>query len=135
MGEINATLDKKKSLAADAKERAEELLEIEAKQQERHSELNKQREERKALYGKISDKVNAQRKEIGTLQQNEKRMSMLVDRLSRILAAQAAQAAQAARAAEAARAREAVRQAELARQKELQKEKEKSIPSEQFISK
>mgnify|MGYP000848221374 FL=1 len=135
MGEINATLDKKKSLATDAKERAEELLEIEAKQQERHAELNKQREERKALYGKISDKVNSQRKEIGTLQQNEKRMSLLVDRLSRILAAQAAQAAQAARAAEAARTREAVRQAELARQKEIQKEKDRSRPSDPVIAK
>ena len=135
MGEINATLDKKKSLAADAKERTEELLEIEAKQQERHGELNKQREERKVLYSKISDKVNAQRKEIGTLQQDEKRMSMLIDRLSKILAAQAAQAAQAARAAEAGRAREAARQAELAKQKELQKEKDKSRPTDPIVAK
>src|SRR5574343_1904269 len=45
MGEINATLDKKKALAADAKERADELAEIEAEQQKRHAELQKQREE------------------------------------------------------------------------------------------
>lgn len=93
MGEINATLDRKKSLAADAKERAEELLEVEAQQQQRHSELEKQRKERKTLYAQISDKVNAQRKEIGNLQQNEKRMTQLIDRLSKILAAQAAAAA------------------------------------------
>ena len=37
MGEINATLDKKKALAADAKERAAELAEIEAEQQKRHA--------------------------------------------------------------------------------------------------
>jgi len=133
MGEINATLDKKKTLAADAKERAKELLDIEAEQQERHAELNKQREERKALYGQISEKVSAQRKEIGNLQQNEKRMTQLIDRLSKILAAQAAQAAQAARAAEAARAREALRLAEAAKQKEAQKEK--SRPSEPVVNK
>lgn len=111
MGEINATLDRKKTLAADAKERASELLEVEAQQQQRHAELQKQQGERKALYAQISDKVNRQRKEIGNLQQNEKRLTQLIDRLSQILAAQAAQAARAARAAEAARV------AELARQK------------------
>lgn len=114
MGEINATLDKKKALAADAKERADELKEVEAQQQQRHAELQKQREERKTLYARISDKVNSQRKEIGNLQQNEKRLTQLIDRLSKILAAQAAQAA---RAAEAAKAAEAARLAEAARQK------------------
>ncbi len=103
MGEINATLDRKKVLAADAKARAAELADVEAEQQKRHAELQKQREERKLLYAQISSKVNAQRKEIGNLQQNEKRLSNLIDRLSRILAAQAAQAAKAAKAAEAAR--------------------------------
>ena len=137
MGEINATLDKKKSLAANAKAHANELLEIESKQKERQAELNKQREERKLLYGQISDKVNAQRKEIGNLQQNEKRMTQLIDRLSRILAAQAAQAALAARAAEAARVKEAARLAELAKQKEIPKEitKEKPRPTEQIAKK
>lgn len=111
MGEINATLDRKKALAADAKERASELAEIEAEQQKRHAELQKQREERKTLYAQISSKVNAQRKEIGNLQQNEKRLTNLIDRLSKILAAQAAQAAKAAKAAEVARAAEAARAA------------------------
>ena len=117
MGEINANLDRKKTLAADAKERSAELAEVEAEQQKRHAELQKQREERKSLYAQVSDKVNSQRKEIGNLQQNEKRLTQLIDRVSKILAAQAAQAAKAARAAEAARIAEAARQAELAKQK------------------
>jgi len=117
MGEINATLDKKKSLAADAKERSAELAEIEVEQQKRHADLQKQREERKALYAQISSKVSAQRKEIGNLQQNERRMTQLIDRLSKILAAQAAKAAEAARAAEARQA--------AARQKEREREREK----------
>ncbi len=117
MGEINATLDKKRALANDAKEQAAELKEVEAQQQLRVAELDKQREERKRLHAQISDKVAAQRKEIGNLQQNEKRMTSLIDRLSKILAAQAAQAAKAAKAAEAARAAEAAKIAEAARQK------------------
>jgi septal ring factor EnvC (AmiA/AmiB activator) len=114
MGEINATLDKKKSLANSAKERNVELALIESEQQKRHAELQKQREERKALYAEVSNKVNSQRKEIGNLQQDEKRLTQLIDRVSKLLAAQAAQAA---RAAEAAKAAEAARLAEAARQK------------------
>jgi len=120
MGEITATLDKKKALAADAKERSAELADVEAEQQKRHAELQKQREERQALYAQISSKVSAQRKEIGNLQQNEKRMTQLIDRLSKILAAQAAQAAKAAEAARVAEARQAA-----ARQKEKEREKER----------
>lgn len=114
MGEIAATLDRKKALAADAKERSAELAEVEAEQQKRHADLQKQREARKALYAELSSKVKEQRKEIGNLQQNEKRLTNLIDRLSKILAAQAAQAA---RAAEAARMAEA-KAAAAARQKE-----------------
>ena len=137
MNEVSVTLEKKKALAADAKERADEIREIEAQQQQRHGDLQKQREERKALYAQVSDKVKAQRTQIGNLRQDERRLTELIDRLSRILAAQAAQAAKAAREAELARARaaeaarnaEAARLAETARQKE--KEKPRSRPSEE----
>ncbi len=135
MNEVSVTLEKKKALAADAKERADEIREIEAQQQQRHGDLQKQREERKVLYSQVSDKVKAQRKQIGNLQQDERRLTELIDRLSRILAAQAAQAAKAAREAESARARaaEAARNAEAARLAEAarQKEKPRSRPSEE----
>lgn len=132
MGEINTNLDKKKSLAANAKERNAELAEVEAEQQKRHAELQKQREERKSLYAQVSDKVNSQRKEIGNLQQNEKRLTQLIDRVSKILAAQAAEAARAAKAAQAMRAAEAARAAETARLAEAAKHKAKprSTPEE-----
>ena len=107
MNEISRTLAKKKILAADARERSAELTQVEAEQQQRADELKQQRDERKALYAEMSSKVKAQRKEIGDLQRDEKRLSQLIDRLSKILAAQAAQAARAeaarAKAAEAAR--------------------------------
>jgi septal ring factor EnvC (AmiA/AmiB activator) len=135
MGEINATLDKKKSLAADAKERSAELAEVEAEQKKRHADLQKQREERQALYAQLASKVNAQRKEIGTLQQNEKRMTQLIDRLSKILAAQAAQAARAAEAARQAEARQAAaRQKEKEREKEREKDKRPTQTEEREIA-
>lgn len=116
MGEIKASLDRKKALAADTKERSAELAEIEDEQQKRHADLQKQRQDRKALYTQISSKVSAQRREIGSLQRDEKRLTNLIDRLSKILAAEAEKAARAARAAEAARVAEAARAA--ARHKE-----------------
>lgn len=106
MDEIGKTLAKKKSLAADARERSAELAEVEAQQQQRAGELGRQRDEHKALYAEVSSKVQAQRREIGELQKDEKRLTQLIDRLTKILAAQAAQAAR----AEAARAAEAARQ-------------------------
>jgi septal ring factor EnvC (AmiA/AmiB activator) len=120
MGEINATLERKKALAADARERAAEIREVEEEQQRRHGELQKQREEHKALHAQISSKIASQRKEIGTLQQDEKRLSQLIERLNRILAeqAEAARRAEAARKAEATRRAEAERKAELARKAE-----------------
>jgi murein hydrolase activator len=117
MSEVNANLKKKAALAANAKERNAELTQIEAEQQKRHIELQKQREERKSIYAQVSDKVRSQRKEIGNLQQDEKRLTQLIDRVSKALAAQAAQAAKAARAAEAARIAEAAQQAEAAKNK------------------
>ncbi|MDR2838250.1 MAG: peptidoglycan DD-metalloendopeptidase family protein [Azonexus sp.] len=92
MDEIGKTIDKKKRLAADARERSAELADVEAQQQQRAEELNRQRDERKALYAEVSNKVKAQKKEIGELQKDEKRLTQLIDRLSKILAAQAARA-------------------------------------------
>ncbi|HZX33569.1 MAG TPA: peptidoglycan DD-metalloendopeptidase family protein [Rhodocyclaceae bacterium] len=98
LGEIKGNLEKKKALAADTQERSDELAEVEAQQKQRHAQLSQQREERKALLAQISDRISSQRKEIGNLQQNEKRLSQLIDRLAKVIAAQAAQAAAKARA-------------------------------------
>ena len=110
LGEINANLARKKTLAGNTREQAEELAAVEAEQKKQHDELAKQREERKSVLAQVSDRVRSQRKEIGNLQENEKRMTQLIDRLSKVLAAQAAaRAAEAARAAKAAQAAQAAR--------------------------
>lgn len=89
MRDIRSTLRQKKQLADSIKTRNEEILAVEKEQKQHHAELEKQRQERRAVHAEISSKVRAQRREIGTLQRDEKRMSELVARLSRILAQQA----------------------------------------------
>lgn len=89
LGEIRGTLEKEKTLAADTREQADELAEVETQQKQRHLQLSQQREERKAVLAQISDRISSQRKEMGNLQQNERRLSQLIDRLAKLLAAQA----------------------------------------------
>jgi septal ring factor EnvC (AmiA/AmiB activator) len=122
MGEINGTLTRKKALANDAKARAEELLEVEAQQRERHAELKKQQEERQALYAQLAEKVRAQRKEIGALQQDEKRLTQLIDRLGKILASQAAARAKQAQQQEERRPQQKQPETEPSRNKPVEAE-------------
>ena len=132
MGEIRQTIQQKKTLAAQTRERSSELAEVESEQRKQHSELDKERQAHKALYAEISDKVRSQRREIGALQRDEKRMSQLVERLSRILAQQAA----AARAAEAQRRKqmeEAARRAAAGKPPAPSSEKPGREPENQYV--
>jgi septal ring factor EnvC (AmiA/AmiB activator) len=88
--EIEATLQRKQALTADTRERAEQLAAVEAKQKEQHGKLVAQREQRKATLEKISARIAAQRREIGSLQRDEKRLSQLIERLAKIIASRPA---------------------------------------------
>ena len=88
--EIAATLQRKQALAADTQTRAEQLAAVEAKQKEQHGKLVAQREQRKSTLEKVSAKIAAQRREIGNLQRDEKRLSQLIERLAKIIAAKPA---------------------------------------------
>jgi murein hydrolase activator len=98
--EIENTLQRKQALAADTQERAAQLAAVEAKQKEQHSKLLSQREQRKATLEKISAKIAAQRREIGTLQRDEKQLSQLIERLAKIIAAKPAPRKESPRKAE-----------------------------------
>ena len=84
--ETESLLDRKKALAEDIRERAEELTSVETRQKEQHGKLVAQREQRKEILEKISSKISEQRKEIGNLQQDEKQLTQLIARLNRIIA-------------------------------------------------
>lgn len=100
---IRHNLDQKKSLAEDAQERKLALDKAEKQQLVQKQALEGERKKREALLAELSTKVKNQRQEIGQLQRDEKQMSTLVSRLSRLIAQQTA----AAKAAEAARKRQA----------------------------
>ena len=112
--QIEGTLQRKRALAADTRERAAELAAIEGKQKSEHDKLLAQREQRKQVLEKISAKISQQRREIGNLQRDEKQLSQLIERLAKIIAANAEKAAKAARAEKAAKAAQAAKSAKAA---------------------
>lgn len=85
--EIESSLQRKQVLADDIREQADQLAGIEKSQREQHQNFLEQREKRKATLEHISANIAAQRREIGTLQRDQKRLSELIERLSKIIAA------------------------------------------------
>ena len=112
--EIEQLLDKKKQLAKMTKREAEALRLVEQKQLEQQNALLEQRKAKQTVFSQISDKIATQRKEIGQLEANEKRLAQLIDRITRMLAARAAKAKETAAKEAAARelaAKEAAKEA------------------------
>jgi septal ring factor EnvC (AmiA/AmiB activator) len=73
----------KKRLTDAARDKNDELAAIEQKQQQARSALLEQQKQRQALLATLADKIRAQRREIGSLQKDEKRLSHLLDSLAR----------------------------------------------------
>lgn len=89
-------LDRKQQHARDTERQALALAAIEARQQRQQTALLAQRALRERLIRKISTRLDAQRRQVSTLQQDERRLTRLVERLSRVLAARAKQKRRAA---------------------------------------
>lgn len=87
--EIETTLKKIQSLASDNRQQSEQLAAAETRQRDEHARLLAEREQRQTLLQRVSEQISTQRREIGNLQRDEKRLSELVDRLARVLAARA----------------------------------------------
>ncbi|MDR2625724.1 MAG: peptidoglycan DD-metalloendopeptidase family protein [Zoogloeaceae bacterium] len=98
--EMRATLARQKKLAADAKAREAELAGVRAEQETEHAKLLEQKAERKKVLQQIAGKIKAQKQEIGNLQRDEKRLTQLIDRLTKLLAEQAKAAAKKKKEAE-----------------------------------
>jgi septal ring factor EnvC (AmiA/AmiB activator) len=98
LAEMRATLARQKKLAADAKAKEAELAEVRTQQETEHAKLLAQKAEHKQILTRIAGKIKAQKQEIGNLERDEKRLTQLINRLTRLLAEQAKSAAK--RAAE-----------------------------------
>jgi septal ring factor EnvC (AmiA/AmiB activator) len=94
--DIEATLLRQQALARDTRQQTELLAASEARRREEHARLVEQRQQRQQVLARVSEQIAAQRREIGSLQRDEKRLAALVERLSRIIAAPAGDALRAA---------------------------------------
>jgi len=75
----------KKRLTESAREKNAELAAIEQKQQLARGRLVEQQKQRQTLLARTADRIKAQRREIGALQKDEKRLTKLLDGLTRIV--------------------------------------------------
>lgn len=78
---LRADLLAKQKVAAEVKTKTEELNGLLGQQKLKHAELTKQRDRRQELVAALSGKVEKQKQQITSLQQDEKRLSQLIDRL------------------------------------------------------
>ena len=84
LNDLRDALGQKKKLADSAHAKNDELTEIGRQQEENRAALLTQQQQRQAVLAKVSDKINAQRREIGRLKANEARLSKLIEGLARI---------------------------------------------------
>jgi septal ring factor EnvC (AmiA/AmiB activator) len=105
-----AAVEANRAQAEDAKDELEEIAE---EQRQQKLLLEKQQGHRAALLGSLSSRLAAQRKEAGSLERDARRMSGLVDQLSKLIREQAEAAAAEQRRLVALAAAKARAQAEL----------------------
>ncbi|MFJ7567304.1 murein hydrolase activator EnvC family protein [Herminiimonas sp. NPDC097707] len=108
----------------------EELDEIAAEARDQHAILQKEKAQRATLLAQLSNKLVAQRKEVGKIERDEQRLASLVDKLAVLIQEQRkaeAEAAEKRRQERAARAREE-------REKRLAQAKKRSAPDDQASS-
>jgi septal ring factor EnvC (AmiA/AmiB activator) len=84
--DLRNALAEKQKVAEAVRDKTDKLAENEKKQQEQRRDLLAQQKKRQVVLAGIADKIKSQRKEIETLKQNEKRLSKLIDGLTRLVA-------------------------------------------------
>jgi len=82
---LRTKAEEKKRLTEAARDKNAELATIEHKQQQARASLGEQQKQRQALLARTADKIKAQRREIGALQRDEKRLAKLIEGLARIV--------------------------------------------------
>ncbi|MDD5177408.1 MAG: peptidoglycan DD-metalloendopeptidase family protein [Sterolibacterium sp.] len=83
---LRSTLAEKQRLAEAASGKRDELIAIEQRQQQQRAALLSQQHQHQVMLAKLANKIRAQRREIGALKQDEKRLGKLIEGLARIVA-------------------------------------------------
>lgn len=89
LDDMRSSLKEKNRLADAARDKSEELAAISRQQEQQRAALQAKQKERQVLLAQVSDQIKAQKRQIATLKENEKRLSNLIDNLAK----QAARAA------------------------------------------
>jgi septal ring factor EnvC (AmiA/AmiB activator) len=85
IGDLRQNLQQSREFARVYQEKSAELDRIKAEQSAQRRQLEKERSARKTVLARIDRQITSQRHEIGRLQQDEKRLTRLVERLARML--------------------------------------------------
>ncbi|MFC7289244.1 peptidoglycan DD-metalloendopeptidase family protein [Herminiimonas glaciei] len=101
-----------------------ELDEIAGEAREQHAILQKEKAQRSALLAQLSSKLAAQRKEVGNIERDERRLSSLVDKLAVLIQEQRKAEAEAAEK----RRQERIARAQAEREKRLAQAKTRNTP-------
>jgi len=86
LNELRENLERLEENSRRSREEAAGLAAIRAEQAAQRDRLQREKQERKQLLGKVSRQADRQRKEIGKLQRDEKRLARLVQKLTKIVA-------------------------------------------------
>jgi len=86
LGVLHTTLGEKQRLADAARAKRDQLAVIEQKQQRQHAALLVQQQQRQGMLAKLAGRIKEQRREIGALKLDEKRLGKLIEGLARIVA-------------------------------------------------
>ncbi|MCS6785696.1 MAG: peptidoglycan DD-metalloendopeptidase family protein [Thiobacillaceae bacterium] len=84
MRDYRATLARLQALQAQTQERKAQLAQARSEQLRLKGELEADKRARQALLDKLSAQISRQRREVGTLVQDERRLARLVERLARL---------------------------------------------------
>ncbi|OIQ97730.1 murein hydrolase activator EnvC precursor [mine drainage metagenome] len=82
--QLHGTLNEKQRLTEATRTKHDELDAIEHQQQQQRAALLERQQQRQAVLAKISGRIEKQKRQIDTLKRDEKRLAMLIKRLSRI---------------------------------------------------
>jgi len=86
IAELRSGLARLRELAQEAEQKAAELSVVTAEQRAQRARLEREKRARNQVLAKISRDVERQRREIGTLKQNEARLAKLVASLAKLMA-------------------------------------------------
>lgn len=82
---LRGSLKDLQRLAGDARDKSIELADIETRQRAERTQLAKESDARRRVLREISTKIRTQRKEVSTLEQNEKRLTQLIEKLAKMV--------------------------------------------------